>query len=67
MPGTRNGTERPREPLLQLNAGFGYMMCRIGRRLRSRDASFGGVDVEILPFMYLSPNPYLGDTVWWVV
>ena len=66
MPVTRSGTERPREPLLQLNAGFGYMMCRIGRRLRSRNASFCGVTLEILPFMYLDPNPQ-GDTVWWVV
>ena len=32
MPGTRNGTKRPREPLLQLSAEFGYTMCRIGRR-----------------------------------
>ena len=60
MPGTRNGTERPREPLLQLNAGFGYIMCRIGRRLRSGYASIRGVNVEILPFMYLDSNPLNG-------
>ena len=60
MPGTRNGTKRPREPLLQLNAEFGYMMCRIGRRLRSGYASIRGVNVEILPFVYLDSNPAKG-------
>ena len=60
MPGTRNGTKRPREPLLQLNAEFGYIMCRIGRRLRSGYASIRGVNVEILPFMYLDSNPLNG-------
>ena len=60
MPGTRNGTKRPREPLLQLNAEFGYMMCRIGRRLRIGHASVRGVAVEILPFVYLSSNPEKG-------
>ena len=60
MPGTRNGTKRPREPLLQLSAEFGYIMCRIGRRLRSGYASIRGVDVEILPFVYLSSNPVRG-------
>ena len=60
MPGTRNGTKRPREPLLQLNAEFGYIMCRIGRRLRSGHASVRGVDVEILPFVYLDSNPAKG-------
>ena len=32
-------------------------MCRIGGRLRSRDASRGGADLEIPPFNYLKPNP----------
>ena len=68
MPVTRNGTERPREPLLQLHIGFGYKMCRIGGRLRSDHASGCGVDVEIPPFLYLDSNPpYGGDIVWWVV
>ena len=31
-------------------------MCRIGGRLRSRDASSCGVDVEIPPFGYLGSN-----------
>ena len=31
-------------------------MCRIGRRLRSRHASVGGVAVEIRPFGCLSSN-----------
>ena len=60
MPGTRNGTKRPREPLLHLSAEFGYIMCRIGRRLRSGYASIRGGDVEILPFVYLSSNPVRG-------
>ena len=60
MPVTPGGTERPREPLLQLNAGFGYMMCRIGRRQRFGYASIRGVVVEILPFVYLTPNPEKG-------
>ncbi len=60
MPGTRNGTKRPREPLLQLNAEFGCMMCRIGRRLRSGTARYRGVAVEILPFVYLNSNPVQG-------
>ena len=34
-------------------------MCRIGRRLRSRDASICGAAVEIRPFDYLSSNPQL--------
>ena len=30
---TRDGTKRPREPLLQLSVGLGHPTCRIGRRL----------------------------------
>ena len=33
-------------------------MCRIGGRLRSGDASFRGVAVEIPPFVRLAPNPH---------
>ena len=57
MPITRNGTERPREPLLQLSVGTGCAMCRIVRRQRSRHASAGGAAVEILTFAHLVPNP----------
>ena len=60
MPITRNGTERPREPLLQLYIEFGYLMCRIGRRLWSRRASAGGVNLEIRPFNYLNSNSRMG-------
>lgn len=68
MPFTRNGTERPREPSLQLNIDIGYVMCRIGGRLRSCAARCGGVVLEIPPFAYLVPNPELsGNSVWWVV
>ena len=67
MPVTRNGTERPREPLLQLHIGSGYRMCRIGGRQRSSHASVDGVDLEIPPFLYLGSNPKEGDSVWWVV
>ena len=56
MPGTRNGTERPREPLLQLCIVPGCRMCRIGRRQRIGYASIQGADVEIRPFNCLSPN-----------
>ena len=35
-------------------------MCRIGRRLRGRDASHGGAAVEIRPFVCLIPNSWDG-------
>ena len=56
MPITRNGTKRPREPLLQLSTVTGCAMCRIVRRLRSGDASCRGADVEILTFAHLVSN-----------
>ena len=56
MPITRDGTKRPREPLLQLSAASGHRMCRIGRRLRSGDASRRGAAVEIRPFCCLDAN-----------
>ena len=56
MPITRNGTKRPREPLLQLSTVTGCAMCRIVRRLRDGDASHRGVDVEILTFAHLVSN-----------
>ena len=56
MPITRNGTERPREPLLQLNIVSGYPMCRIVRRLGSMYASIYGADVEIRTLSYLDTN-----------
>src|SRR5699024_7556434 len=67
-PITRSGTERPREPLLQLYIGFSCRMCRIGGRRRSPSASWGGVAREIPPFGPLNSNPPTGgDIVWWVV
>ena len=56
MPITRDGTKRPREPLLQLSAAPGHRMGRIGRRLRSGDASHRGAAVEIRPFRCLGAN-----------
>ena len=56
MPITRNGTERPREPLLQLSTEIGYTMCRIVRRLRAGYASNRGVAVEIRTFVCLISN-----------
>ena len=56
MPRTRNGTKRPREPLLYLSAESGQRMCRIGGRLRMVDASQSGVAVEIPPFRCLGSN-----------
>ena len=60
MPITRNGTKRPREPLLQLSAVAGCAMCRIVRRQRVRGASPGGADVEILTFSHLASNACYG-------
>ena len=60
MPITRNGTERPREPLLQLSIGTGCAMCRIVRRPRTRGASPWGAAVEILTFVHLVPNARAG-------
>ena len=56
MPITRNGTKRPREPLLQLNIAFGHSMCRIVRRQRNGDASHRGAAVEIRTFECLNAN-----------
>ena len=56
MPITRNGTKRPREPLLQLSAVTGCAMCRIVRRPRAGGASSRGAVVEILTFTHLVPN-----------
>ena len=56
MPITRDGTKRPREPLLQLSAASGHRMCRIGRRHRRGDASHPGAAVEIRPFRCLDAN-----------
>ena len=63
MPITRNGTERPREPSLQLNIDFGYLMCRIGGRLRDGSARIRGVVLEIPPFNYLKSNPLEAGTM----
>ena len=59
MPITRNGTKRPREPLLQLSIVAGCVMCRIVRRLRYGDASHRGVVVEIRTFAHLASNPQM--------
>ena len=56
MPITRDGTKRPREPLLQLSIDLGHPMCRIGRRLRSGRASVRGAILEIRPFGCLRSN-----------
>ena len=56
MPITRNGTNRPREPLLQLSIDAGCAMCRIVRRQRDGGASHRGADVEILTFAHLVSN-----------
>src|SRR5699024_199509 len=67
-PITRSGTERPREPLLQLYIGFSCLMCRIGGSRRSSGASRGGDIREIPPFGPLNSNSVIAeDNVWWVV
>ena len=63
MPITRNGTERPREPLLQLSIVIGCVMCRIVRRQRIRYASTCGADVEILTFAHLITNAHEARTL----
>ena len=44
-------TERPRGPSLQFDVDLCHMLCRIGGRLGSFSASWGGVTVEIPPCM----------------
>ena len=60
MPITRNGTKRPREPLLQLCIVTGCWVCRIVRRHRRRDASPVGAGVEILTSPHLVSNSDVG-------
>ena len=68
MPLTRNGTERPREPSLQLYIDSGQTMCRIAGRLRGGSARIRGADVEIPAFVCLGSNTMVVvDSVWWVV
>ena len=56
-PITRSGTERPREPLLQLYIGFSCSMCRIGGRLRRDVARRFGATLEIPPLLQVKSNP----------
>ena len=56
MPPTRNGTKRPREPSLQLSAGVGRTVRRIGGRPRGRDPGPGGAALEIPPSVRPAPN-----------
>ncbi len=63
MPITRNGTKRPREPLLQLSIVTGLAMCRIVRRLRGGGASHRGAVVEILTFAHLVSNAQVARTL----
>ena len=60
MPITRDGTKRPREPLLQLSAAPGHAVCRIGRRLRLGRASVRRAVVEIRPSVCPGANPLGG-------
>ena len=53
---TRGRTERPREPSLQLSAGVGRTVRRIGGRLRGGDPGPRGADLEIPPSVRLAPN-----------
>ena len=65
-PVTRNGTERPHEPLLQLNIGIEQTVYRIGGKQRSGVARHHGADVEIPPSVCLMSN-LKEDSVWRVV
>ena len=53
---SRIRTERPRGPLLQLDVGFRYGLCRIGGSQGSRGVSFGGGNLEIPPSSYWGSN-----------
>ena len=57
IPFTRGRTERPREPLLQLDTDFRVNLRRIGGRLRSRDPGLGGANLEIPPWLTWKSNP----------
>ncbi len=65
MPSTCDGTERPCAPLLQLDIVLRDILCRIGGRLGSLDASSGGVALEIPPWIFCGTNrcsyPALGQ------
>jgi len=56
MPDISSKTKRPRGALLQSDIGLSVCVCRIGGRLRSLDASRGGVTVEIPPLLSLDSN-----------
>ena len=60
MPRTRSGTERPREPLLQLRAAPGPAPRRIGRRLGAAPPGGRGAAVEIRPCAGPGANPPAG-------
>ena len=53
---TRSRTKRPRGALLQLGIELGLSLCRIGGRLGSRAARFGGAAGEIPPWLSLGSN-----------
>ena len=56
IPFTRGRTERPREPLLQLDTDFRVNLRRIGGRLRTRISGFGGANLEIPPWLTWKSN-----------
>ena len=53
---TRSRTKRPRGALLQLGIELGLSLCRIGGRLRSWIARFGGVAGEIPLWLSFGSN-----------
>ena len=63
MPITRNGTKRPREPLLQLSTVAGCAVRRIARRQRTRGSGPGGAAVEILASAHLASNALSARTL----
>src|SRR4051812_44721697 len=56
MPRTRGQTERPREPLLQVDTGRTQVLCSIAGRLRSGGASRRGATGEIPACAYVRPH-----------
>jgi hypothetical protein len=52
IPTTYGKTERPREPLLQLDIGVRDISLRIGGRLRTDGFGYRGATLEIPPLVF---------------
>src|SRR3954467_5086920 len=59
MPRTRGQTERPREPLLQVDTGRAAILCSIAGRLRGGGASHRGATGEIPAWIGVRPHRWV--------